>query len=114
MGSIQQVDMARGCRTSAGARSASKRSWFAPARLIALSLVPLGQGAARLGQLARRVAVNADNARFIASPLPVALHIVGATLFCVLGALQFAPASRRLRWHRAAGRVVLPSGLVAA
>jgi hypothetical protein len=76
--------------------------------------VPIVAGASRISQLARGVAVNAENARFVASPLPVVLHVIGATLFCVLGALQFAPTLQRPRWHRTAGYVVLPAGLVAA
>jgi hypothetical protein len=51
-------------------------------------------------------------ARFTASPVPVILHIVSATLFSVAGAFQFVPALRRGRrsWHKVAGRVVLPAG----
>jgi uncharacterized membrane protein len=82
--------------------------------LIALSFVPLAEGALRVSRLVRGVAVNADNARFVATPLPVVLHIVGATLFCLLGALQFTPTLREQYWHRFAGRVVIPAGLVAA
>ncbi|HET9958211.1 MAG TPA: DUF2306 domain-containing protein [Polyangiaceae bacterium] len=67
-----------------------------------------------MSQLARGVAANAENARFIASPLPVVLHVLGATLFCLLGALQFAPFTRGSRWHRVVGRVVFPAGVVAA
>jgi hypothetical protein len=46
----------------------------------------------------------------------VALHIIGLTIYCVLGALQFAPGFRRRNpaWHLAAGRVLVPCGLVAA
>lgn len=44
------------------------------------------------------------------------LHIVSATLDSLLGAFQFAPGFRRRRrgWHRAAGRVLVVAGLVAA
>jgi uncharacterized membrane protein len=95
-------------------QSASARPWLVPSGLIALSLVPVAAGASRVAQLARGVAANAENARFVATPLPVVLHVIGATLFCVLGALQFAPTLRRPRWHRGAGYVVLPAGVVAA
>jgi hypothetical protein len=50
----------------------------------------------------------------MAAPVPILLHIVGATVFCVAGAFQFGPGSFRRGWHRRAGRVVLPCGLVAA
>jgi uncharacterized membrane protein len=87
-----------------------------PALLIALSLIPVAAGAARLFWLASGGAITPDNARFFTAPLPVALHIAGASLFCVVGAFQFAPRLRRRRpgWHRAAGRLLVPSGLVAA
>ena len=43
------------------------------------------------------------------------VHIVSAAVFAVLGAFQFAAGFRRRRpgWHRAAGRVVVVSGLLA-
>lgn len=90
--------------------------WFVPAALIVLSLVPVMAGAARLGQLSSGAPVTPENARFFASPVPVVLHIVSVTLYALLGAFQFAPAFRRRRrgWHRAAGRLLVPAGLVAA
>lgn len=90
------------------------RSWLVPTGLILLSIVPMLGGAFRLGQLASGGEVTAENARFVAAPVPVVLHIIGATVFCLLGALQFAPGLRRRPWHRIAGRIVVPCGLVAA
>ncbi len=54
------------------------------------------------------------HARFAADPVPAVLHVVAATLFLTFGALQFAPALRRRRWHRWMGRALAPLGLVAA
>jgi uncharacterized membrane protein len=87
-----------------------------PAALIALSAVPVGAGAFRVTQLATGAPVTEDNARFLAAPLPVLLHIVGATVYCVLGAFQFAPGPRRRRpgLHRGAGRLVVLCGLTGA
>jgi uncharacterized membrane protein len=84
-----------------------------------LSLVPLAAGAVRLVGLAgtgNGGGVAAENARFVAMPTPVVLHIVSATLFCLLGAFQFDSAFRRRspRLHRIAGRVAAPCGIVAA
>ncbi|GAA0382405.1 DUF2306 domain-containing protein [Microbispora corallina] len=92
------------------------RARFVPAALIALGAVPVAAGAFRLTQLAGGAAVTPDNARFFAVPLPVVLHIVGASLYTVAGAFQFAPGFRRRRpgWHRVAGRVLVPCGLTAA
>ena len=88
--------------------------WLVPAGLLLLSAVPVLAGAARVGQLAGGGDVTAENARFFAAPVPVVVHVVGATLYCLLGALQFAPALRRRRWHRRAGRLLVPFGLAAA
>lgn len=90
--------------------------WRLPAALIVLTLVPMTGGLIRLSQLTGGAEITPANARFIASPAPVALHIVCATVYCLLGALQFAPTFRRRRpdWHRAAGRLLIPLGLIAA
>lgn len=90
--------------------------WRTPAALLALSAVPIAAGIARLLSIGTDAAITPDNARFMAAPVPVVLHIVCATLFCALGALQFAPGWRRSKpnWHRIAGRALVPLGLVAA
>jgi len=93
-----------------------RRQWLVPAGLVALSLVPVAAGAARLTQLAGGTSVTSDNARFFTAPAPVIIHIVGATVFCLLGAFQFVPTLRsgRSHWHRLSGRVLVPFGLAAA
>ncbi|MEV3979643.1 DUF2306 domain-containing protein [Nonomuraea sp. NPDC049758] len=90
--------------------------WIAPAGLLALSVVPLVAGALRLTELAAGAPVTADNARFFAMPVPVLLHIPASLVFCVLGTFQFQARFRAGRpgWHRAAGRVLVACGLVAA
>ena len=91
-------------------------AWLVPTALLLLSAVPIVAGTFRISELTGGAAVTEDNARFFASPLPVVLHIVSASLYSVLGAFQFAPGFQRRRpdWHRSAGRVLVPSGLVAA
>ncbi|MCW2736161.1 DUF2306 domain-containing protein [Nocardioides sp.] len=91
-----------------------RRDWWIPASLIALALVPALAGAARLVDLSS--GRTEENARFFDLPVPIIVHIVGATTFCVLGAFQFMPSLRRRRprWHRLAGRVLVPAGLAAA
>ncbi|MFG1947679.1 DUF2306 domain-containing protein [Nonomuraea sp. NPDC048826] len=86
------------------------------AALIGLSLIPVLAGGIRMAELTGGAAVTADNARFFASPLPIVLHIAGVTVYTVLGAFQFVPRLRRRKpgWHRIAGRLLAPSGLVAA
>ncbi|MGY1845147.1 DUF2306 domain-containing protein [Modestobacter sp. SYSU DS0875] len=99
-----------------GSSSASRRQWWVLAGLLLLSLVPVLAGAVRIGELAGDPEVTAANARFVAAPAPVVVHIVSATVYSLLGAFQFVPRIRRRRpgWHRLAGRVLIPAGLVAA
>ena len=92
----------------------SKWHWLVPTGLIALSLVPVAAGSARLAQLASGAPATAANERFVSTPLPVVLHILGASIFCLFGALQFSTSLRRKPWHRRMGRVVVPAGIVAA
>ena len=96
--------------------NSSKSDWLIPSALIALSLVPAVAGMARLAQLAGGASITPENARFFAAPLPILLHIPSVVVFSMLGAFQFSPAFRRRRhrWHRAAGRILIPCGMVAA
>jgi hypothetical protein len=82
--------------------------------LVALSVIPLTAGALRLVQLAGGPAVMPPDHRFAGFPLPLVLHILGATVFAVGGAFQLVPRLRRRHpgWHRRAGRVLTVAGLV--
>lgn len=102
-------------RPTQQAHRTHKRAWLIPIGLVLLSLVPVVAGAMRLTELTVGAEITASNARFFASPVPVVAHIIGATVFCVLGAFQFVPQLRRRRggWHRLAGRIVLPAGVIA-
>lgn len=93
-----------------------RRDWTVPVLLVLLSLVPAVAGTARLAELAGGGPVTAANARFFALPFPVVLHILVVIPFSILGAFQFSTAIRRRwsGWHRAAGRVLVICGLVAA
>ena len=95
----------------------SSPSWkLLTALLLLLSFVPIAAGAVRVLRVAAGGELTPDNARFIAMPAPVVLHIVGAAIFCVLGAFQFDLALRRQhpRLHRIGGRLAAACGLVAA
>jgi uncharacterized membrane protein len=86
------------------------------AGLLLLSAIPMAAGAFRLTELTGSAPITPANARFFASPLPVVLHIVSSSLFAVLGVFQFSARFRRRRpgWHRAAGRLLVPCGLLVA
>jgi uncharacterized membrane protein len=87
--------------------------WLVVALLV-LSAMPLAGGAFRLTQLAGGAEITPANARFFASPVPVVVHIVGAAVYAVVGAFQFAPGFRRRwpSWHRTAGRLLVVCGLL--
>ena len=89
----------------------SRRDWWIPASLLLLAAVPALSGAARLVDLS--AGRTEENARFFDLPLPILVHIFGATTFCLLGAFQFMPSLRRRRprWHRLSGRVLVPAGI---
>lgn len=96
--------------------AARHRSWPVPAVLLALSAVPLAAGTLRLIQLSGGPAVIPADHRFASFPLPLVVHIVGATIYALVGILQLMPQFRRrhLAWHRRAGRVLAVAGLLVA
>lgn len=84
--------------------------------LIALGLVPI------LANTLRRIALSLGNADGStdngshALSWPVAVHVITATIFVIVGAFQFSPGLRRRKpaWHRMAGRVLVVVGLLVA
>lgn len=97
------------------AQPRNEPGWPSAFALIGLSVIPLIGGVLRLRGIAPGAPVTPENARFVHAPVPIALHVVGASLFCVFGALQFVASFRRRapRWHRVAGRVWTALGLLA-
>jgi uncharacterized membrane protein len=96
--------------------SLPRPSWKLLFALLMLSAVPVVAGLARLSGLAAGGDPTPENARFLAAPTPVVLHVVSASLFCVLGAFQFDGSLRQRvpQLHRLAGRAAASGGLVAA
>jgi uncharacterized membrane protein len=97
-------------------KQSPRPGWPVPAALAALSAIPLISGALRLVQLAGGPELIPAEERFAGFPLPVALHILGAATYVLLGTLQFVPRFRRRHrtWHRRAGRVLTVAGLLVA
>jgi uncharacterized membrane protein len=90
--------------------------WLIPAGLILVAMIPITTGTLRLTQLSGGPEIMPEAARFTGAPLPVILHIVSAMIFSIVGAFQFLPALRRGRrsWHKRAGRVLIPAGMIVA
>ena len=105
--------MSQTARPQARAGSAG---WLAPAGLLLLGMLPIVAGAFRLGQLSGMSDAMPANPRYAAVPVPVVLHIASATVFAILGPLQFAAGFRRRwpAWHRVAGRLLVGCGLLVA
>jgi uncharacterized membrane protein len=105
-----------GSTARVGSRRDRPRSWQVPSALVALSAVPLTAGTLRLIQLAGGPTLIAADHRFSGFPLPLVVHILGATVFALVGAFQFVPRLRRRHpgWHRRAGRVLTVAGLMVA
>jgi uncharacterized membrane protein YozB (DUF420 family) len=100
-------------RATAAPAKASLAGWLVPAGLLLLSAIPLAAGVYRLYTLATGE-ISPAAAYFFVTTLPLVLHIVGAIAFAILGAFQFAAGFRRRNpgWHRAAGRLLVPAGLI--
>ena len=79
-----------------------------PAALLGLGLIPLTAGTLRLIQLAGGPAVIPVDHRFASFPVPLVVHVVGATTYALVAILQFLPrlGRRHPAWHRRAGRVL--------
>jgi uncharacterized membrane protein len=91
---------------------ATRRAWMLACGLAFFGLLP---GLARLA-VALAGDPEATGDYDAGSVVVVAFHVVGGTLFAVVGAFQFPTALRRRRrtWHRRTGRVLVPLGLSAA
>jgi uncharacterized membrane protein len=94
----------------------SRREWAFLGLILLYSFIPAVFGLLRLPELLGGPAIIPPNPRAVIDPLPITLHILGSSIFCLVGALQFLPSLRRERpaLHRALGRVVAAAGCVSA
>jgi uncharacterized membrane protein len=97
-------------------RQLPRWSWPVPTGLLLLSVVPVLAGLFRVVQLLGGPELIPADPRFAGFPLPLVVHLVGASVYAVVGAFQFVPRFRRnhLGWHRGAGRVLAVAGLLVA
>jgi uncharacterized membrane protein len=103
--------------TAAPSRPRRRAStWPVPLALVALSLVPVVAGALRVSDVTTGSTFMPEDAHHPAVPIALVVHIVSAVGYSLVGAFQFSAGLRRRRprWHRAAGRVLVPMGLAVA
>lgn len=91
-------------------------TWRVPLALVALSLIPVIAGSVRLTDLSTGSTHMPQDTHHPDMPVALIVHIVSATVYSLLGAFQFSAGLRRhhARWHRAAGMVLVPTGLAVA
>jgi uncharacterized membrane protein len=96
--------------------NATRIDWKVPLVLLFISAIPLAAGIARLIGLVGNPEISTENARFVAAPYPVIVHVLSAILFSILGALQFSSWLRQRSpwWHKVSGRIVIASGVLTA
>lgn len=96
--------------------SISSREWILLAFILIYSFIPTFGGLLRVAELLGGQAILPANARALAYPLPIVVHVLSSFLFCILGAFQFLPSVRRYRLdlHRLMGRVLVVAGFVSA
>lgn len=101
----------------AGRRQSSRSGakWIVPALLI-VGAVPTALGIAHLATVIAGVDVSAKALYFLHSPVPIAMHVIGAVVYVLLAPLQFASGLRRRApfWHRLSGRLLVVAGLFVA
>ena len=97
-------------------KNATQIDWKVPLVLLVISAIPLAAGIARLVGLTGNPEISTENARFVAAPFPVIVHVLSASLFSILGAFQFSSGLRQRNpgWHRVSGRIVVTSGIFTA
>lgn len=94
----------------------NRREWAFLALVFLYSFIPAIVGLVRLPELFGAPAVIPPNPRAVIDPLPITLHILGSSVFCLVGAVQFLPSLRRHRpaLHRTLGRIMAAAGCVSA
>lgn len=97
-------------------RSLSKSEWAFLAIVIVYSFIPAILALVRIPELLGAPPIMPPNPRAIVDPVPIILHILASSVFCLAGAVQFLPSLRRDRpaVHRGLGRLVVAAGSVSA
>ncbi|AVL52916.1 DUF2306 domain-containing protein [Roseobacter denitrificans] len=94
----------------------SRRECAFLALVFLYSFLPAVIGLLRIPELVGGAAIIPPNPRAVIDPLPIALHILASSIFCLAGAVQLLPSLRQARpaLHRMLGRVVAAAGCLSA
>lgn len=97
-------------------RSLTRTEWAFLAIMVVYSFIPAVLSLVRLPELLGAPAIMPPNPRAVIDPVPISLHILASSVFCLAGAAQFLPSLRRDRsaLHRRLGRLVAVAGSISA
>lgn len=97
-------------------KTLNRSEWTILLFIVVYSFIPAFGGLFRIFEFAGGPAVAPENLRALAAPLPIVIHILCSSLFCLLGAVQFLPSIRHHRpaTHRAIGRAIAIAGCMSA
>ncbi|GAB5463338.1 DUF2306 domain-containing protein [Hoeflea alexandrii] len=97
-------------------RSLTKSEWVFLAIVVVYSFIPALLALVRIPELLGAPPLVPPNPRAVIAPVPIILHILASSFFCLAGAVQFLPSLRRTRpsFHRSLGRIVVATGSVSA
>lgn len=97
-------------------RNLPKFEWAFLSLVLIYSFVPAVFALVRIPELLGGPTIAPPNPRAVIEPAPIILHILGSSVFCLAGAVQFLPSLRRHNptFHRALGCVVVAAGCVSA
>jgi uncharacterized membrane protein len=97
-------------------RSLTRAEWAILAIVGAYSFVPAVLSLVRIPELLGAPTIIPSNPRAVLDPVPIILHILASSVFCLAGMVQFLPSLRRDRpvLHRRLGRLVAIAGSISA
>ncbi len=97
-------------------RSLTRNEWTFLAVVAVYSFIPAILSLVRIPELLGAPPIVPPNPRAVIDPVPIILHILASSVFCLAGAVQFLPSLRRDRpaLHRGLGRVVVTTGSISA
>ncbi|MFN3225653.1 MAG: DUF2306 domain-containing protein [Hyphomicrobiales bacterium] len=97
-------------------RSLTKSEWAFLAIVVVYSFIPAILSLVRIPELLGAPPIVPPNPRAVIDPVPIILHILASSVFCLAGVVQFLPSLRRDRpaFHKGLGRLVVAAGAISA